>query len=344
MRSLGLAVALAALALTAAPALAADPLPVTDALPAGRVAMAPMTDLSFSAKIEVPVETAFVRVSTAAPGPDGQLMGQVAGGQMTRQPFGERMAWHLPAISSLRMRPGAYWWQVVGLVRTASGAMQELTSPPQRVELYFPSSWTRRAPIDRRFGRRGHARFLLSSRGIPQGVDPARLRTVVAVAARRWGLRLTGWTDRVAGARDHVNVAGFGPVPVAGALAVQADLYQRRYRVFRRCAERRRAGVVVQRTCGPLERQYLGKVRTDQDLIIRPDVSWAMGPARPPLDEFDLESVVVHELGHMAGNKKHTPRCSNGPMGPALAPGEWWRTPHDRYRRGCPLSAPRGVL
>jgi hypothetical protein len=263
---------------------------------------------------------------------------------MTRQAFSDRMAWHLPALSPIRTTPGTYWWQVVALVRSPSGVTERLASAVQRVEMYFPSAWSTRGPIDRRFGRHGHARFLLSSRNIPAGVDPARLRTIVAVSARRWGLRLTGWTDRVAGVRDHVNVAGFGTVPVSGALAVQADLYVKRYRVSQRCQVQRLNGVVVRRTCGPVQTHYVGRVLTDQDLIIRTDVPWGMGPARPALDEYDLESVVVHELGHMAGNHKHSPRCDNSPMGPALARGEWWRTPHDWYRRGCPLSAPRSVL
>jgi hypothetical protein len=160
------------------------------------------------------------------------------------------------------------------------------------------------------------------------------------VSARRWGLHLAGWAARRAGVRDRVNVAGFGPVPVRGALAVQRDMYSSRYRVSQRCTVRRLNGVVVQRTCGPVKRRFVGEVLTDQDLVIRPDVAWAMDPARPAADEFDLESVLVHELGHLAGNKKHTARCTNSPMGPTLGVGEWWRTPHDGYRRGCAPSRP----
>lgn len=344
MRSLGLVAAFAVLALTATPALAVDPLTVTAPSPTGRVAVAPMTDISFSAQLSIPVESAYVRLSAAPPGPDGALQGQADGGQMTKQPFSERMAWRLPASSPVRTRPRTYWWQIVGFVRTATGSTQQVVSPAQRVEIYFPSAWSKRGPIDRRFGRHGHARFMLSRSGIPATVNPERLKTIVAVSARRWGLRLTGWTGRRAGAQDHVNVVGFGAVPVAGALAVQGDLYEKHYRVFQNCKVQRLNGVVVQRTCGPVQRKFVGKVRTDQDLIIRPDVAWAIGPAYPALDEFDLESVVVHELGHMAGNKKHSPRCSNSPMGPTLALGEWWRTPHDWYRRGCPLAQPRGLL
>ena len=303
-----------------------------------------MTDIAFSAKLSVPVESAYVRVSATPPGPNGELIGSTEGGQMTREPFSDLLAWHLPVVSSIRANLGTYWWQIVGIVRTPNGLPQQVVGPVQRVDLYFPSSWSRRGPIDRRFGRHGNARFLLSSRGIPDGIDPARLQTIVAVSARRWGLRLTGWTSRPAGARDHTNVAGFGNVPAPGALAAQADFYERRYRFSRHCTEQRLNGVVIQRTCGPIQRQYLGKVLTDQDLVIRPDVPWAMGPARPTATEFDLESVLIHELGHMAGNKKHAPLCSNSPMGPTIGRGEWWRTPHDWYRRGCPLSAPRGLL
>lgn len=344
MRRFGLAAALATFALTAAPALAATPLALTEAAPTGHVPMAPMTDLTFTAGFATAVENPSITISDQPPGPDGVLPGGIDGGVMSTSPLGSSYRWHLPAQSSIRIRPGTYWWQVAAFQKNAAGGLDRVVAPAQRVELYFPSAWSRRGPIDRRFGRHGHTRFWLSSRGLPGGVDPGRLRTIVAVSARRWGLHLVGWTSKTAGVRDNVNVAGFGAVPVSGALAVQADLYTKRYRVFRHCTEQRLNGVVVQRTCGPVQQQYIGKVITDQDLIIRTDVPWAMGPARPGLDEYDLESVVVHELGHMAGNKKHAPRCSNTPMGRSLAMGEWWRTPHDWYRRGCPLSAPGGVV
>jgi hypothetical protein len=344
MRSFGFAAALAALALTAAPASAAEPLALTSASPAGRTALAPMTDVTFSAGFATAVESPSIRVSDQPPGPDGLLPTEIDGGPMGTSPLGSSYGWHLPAQSAIRIRPGTYWWQVSAFRRNAGGTLERAAAPAQRVDFYFPSAWSRRGPIDRRFGRHGHVRFWLSSRGIPDGVDPARLRTLAAVSARRWGLRLAGWTTRPAGAQDHVNVAGFGFVPSSGALAVQADLYQRLYRVSRRCSERRLNGVVVQRSCGPLQRRYVRTVVTDHDLIVRTDVAWAMGPVRPTRDEYDLETVLVHELGHMAGNHRHASRCANTPMGRAIAMGEWWRTPHDWYRRGCPLSAPGGVF
>ena len=75
-----------------------------------------------------------------------------------------------------------------------------------------------------------------------------------------------------------------------------------------------RAGVVVER-----------------DLALRTDENWAAGPDYPALDEVDLESVLLHELGHMAGNKRHRPRCTNSPMDEALGAGEWWRGSRDKW-------------
>jgi len=65
-------------------------------------------------------------------------------------------------------------------------------------------------------------------------------------------------------------------------------------------------------------------------------VSWQAGPEYPSGDEFDLETVLVHEFGHFAGNGRHVPgRCRNNPMVPTGADAEWWRSPNDWYRLGC---------
>ena len=45
--------------------------------------------------------------------------------------------------------------------------------------------------------------------------------------------------------------------------------------------------------------------------------------------------MLLHELGHMAGNKKHRPRCSNSPMIEALGAGEWWRGARDKWFGDC---------
>ena len=77
-----------------------------------------------------------------------------------------------------------------------------------------------------------------------------------------------------------------------------------------------------------------GKV-VESDLALRADESWAQGPDYPALDEVDLESVLLHELGHMAGNKKHRSRCTNSPMIEALGAGEWWRGARDKWFGDC---------
>jgi hypothetical protein len=51
---------------------------------------------------------------------------------------------------------------------------------------------------------------------------------------------------------------------------------------------------------------------------------------------MDLETVILHELGHVAGNRFHVPRgCADTPMVIGLATGEWWRSTTDFSYRGC---------
>ena len=62
--------------------------------------------------------------------------------------------------------------------------------------------------------------------------------------------------------------------------------------------------------------------------------------------------IVLHELGHFAGNKRHRPRCTSSPLVGALGRGEWWRTPRDFFFGGCSSAtaaaasrtAPRGFV
>jgi hypothetical protein len=45
--------------------------------------------------------------------------------------------------------------------------------------------------------------------------------------------------------------------------------------------------------------------------------------------------VLLHEFGHVAGNRRHAPRCRDTPMIVALGRGEWWRSPGDFSFRFC---------
>jgi hypothetical protein len=135
-------------------------------------------------------------------------------------------------------------------------------------------------------------------------VSAARFKALARRAAARWGLRAGGWTKRIAGVQDGHSVAGFSSDVPAGVLGLETDYV--------------RAGKIVER-----------------DLALRADENWAAGPGYPGLDQVDLESVVLHELGHMAGNKKHSARCANSPMDEALGAGEWWRGPRDKWYGAC---------
>jgi hypothetical protein len=73
----------------------------------------------------------------------------------------------------------------------------------------------------------------------------------------------------------------------------------------------------------------------ERDLALSADENWSAGPDYPALDEIDLESVLIHELGHMAGNRKHRRTCSNSPMIEALGEGEWWRGARDHWFADC---------
>ena len=77
----------------------------------------------------------------------------------------------------------------------------------------------------------------------------------------------------------------------------------------------------------------------ERDLALRADENWADGPDYPALDQVDLESVMIHELGHMAGNKRHAARCANSPLDEALAAGEWWRGTRDKWFGDCTSGA-----
>jgi hypothetical protein len=212
--------------------------------------------------------------------------------------------WRPDAAFLARRRPGTYWWQAY-LVGAAADGAEDPVGPVESFTVTAPKRTAGR--LTPRYGRTNHEDFYLSNRRFPTGVDPTRFRTVIKRSAARWGLKARGWTSAVAGRADGFQVAGFGRVPKK-ALAMQVDYVK--------------AGRVL-----------------DRDLIIRPDLPWALGPGYPAMDEYDLESVLIHELSHFAGNKRHRPRCVNSPLVEAMAAGEWWRGPRDRWSFGCSSAA-----
>jgi hypothetical protein len=213
--------------------------------------------------------------------------------------------------SVLGRRPGTYYVQAK--VQRPDGATVATAIVEFRITL--PSSWTRRTKIPRAVGRQGHRqRFSISTRGLPGDVTSSRLRSLLRTSAKRWNLRAGGTTTRTPGRQDGRNVVGFSDQLPAGTLGLQIDFRETRVRV--------RNGVLSRRT-----------IVTEQDLLLNDSVPWQPGPEHPSPSEFDLESTIIHELGHMAGNKRHAKRCQgiNSPMIDSIGSGEFWRTPFDRW-------------
>jgi hypothetical protein len=218
----------------------------------------------------------------------------------------------------LGRRPGPYYVQAQ--VQRPDGTV--VASDIVEFRITLPASWTKRGRIPRAIGRQGHRqRFAISTQGLPDEVGFDRLRSLLRTSARRWNLRAGGSTTRAAGRQDGRNVVGFSHDLPSGTLGLQIDFRQTRVRI--------RNGVRSVKT-----------VTTEQDLLLNDSVPWQQGPDHPAPSEFDLESTIVHELGHFAGNKKHATRCKgiNSPMIDAIDSGEFWRTPFDRW-----IDCPKGT-
>jgi hypothetical protein len=98
-------------------------------------------------------------------------------------------------------------------------------------------------------------------------------------------------------------------------------------------------GALAVTITGPLVRA--GRIQSiERDLILRADMPWQHGPAYPTRSEVDLQTVILHEFGHFAGNRRHVPRgCHDTPMVIGLGGGEWWRSTTDFSYRACGRTA-----
>jgi hypothetical protein len=204
--------------------------------------------------------------------------------------------------------PGTYFWQVI---RTDADGSCTATAPrrlvltaalPARPELAGLS----RERIPGRIGSSNGTTFSIRMGGIPAGVSHARVLALVRNSGRRWRLHSAGrlpGRPRFGNGRSEV---GFSTSQVPRqALAVT---------------------IIGRRRGGGLER----------DLILRADIPWQQGPDHPTRAQIDLETVLLHEFGHVAGNRFHAPRgCRDTPMVVGLATGEWWRSTGDFSYRAC---------
>jgi hypothetical protein len=266
--------------------------------------------LVFAVRTSAPAGSVAIRVSSSdETDTDGLLAGE--DGEWvdeTATPDGDGLqTWTAPASSLLRQRPGHYFWQAY-LAGAAADESEEPVGPVRELVVTQPMAYRGRGRLFPKFGHRGGASFYLSSAGFPATVTGKRFQAVAKKTGARWGLKALRWTTAVAGQQDGFNVAGFSSAVPKDVLGVETD-YTLRGRVIER------------------------------DLALNADENWFDGPDYPALDEVDLESVLLHELGHMAGNKRHRKRCANSPMIESLGEGEWWRGARDHWFADCTSTA-----
>lgn len=205
-------------------------------------------------------------------------------------------------------QPGTYFWQVIrtgpdgSCTATAARQLFLEAALPARPELAGLSQ----ERIPRTVGSSNGASFQIRTGGIPAGMSRVRFLALVRNSGRRWRLHSLGTLPgqpRFGNGRSEV---GFSTSQVPRqALAVT---------------------IVGRRRGGGLER----------DLILRADIPWQVGPDHPTRAQVDLETVILHEFGHVAGNRFHVPRgCRDTPMVVGLASGEWWRSTSDFSYRAC---------
>jgi hypothetical protein len=205
-------------------------------------------------------------------------------------------------------RPGTYFWQVHRAGAdgscTATEARRLTLTAAAIAAPELAGLSTERIPS--RIGRSNGATFVIRTGGLPASVTRARFLALVRNSARRWRLHSAGPLPGRPVFGNGRSEVGFSSAQVPpGALGVT---------VFGRPVGGRR----------------------ERDLILRAGVPWEQGPDHPTRARIDLETVILHELGHFAGNAYHVPRgCTDTPMIVALDTGEWWRSTTDFSYRGC---------
>lgn len=119
----------------------------------------------------------------------------------------------------------------------------------------------------------------------------------------------------------------------AGRLRSRIVVVPHRHTRIRRVPVTRRV-----RVCSP--GAPTSTVIDERDIRFLSPAPWQQGSDYPTLSQYDLESTVLHEFGHMAGIEgiegHYTDRCADHPLTLDSAPGEWWRSGSDRFRFGCP--------
>lgn len=271
--------------------------------------------------------SAVVRVSRSS-GVDaaGRLGSDVLTGYMTKYSDGA-FRYTTYSFQNFADSPGTYYWQVelTNYSVTAYSGVQTLTVTSAQGA--NAQGGVTRSRIPRWVGVSGRGSYVVNdSFGIPDEVSGGYFRELARLSGWRWGMSYAGTTPRVAGGRDGTNAVAFSYLMPSGALGVTTTWtrpIKRRVRVCKRGKCRR----VTKRVW----------VITEQDIQINGIIAWEQGPPYPLRDTFDLESVLVHEFGHMASpaGNRHFDGCRNSPMVRSAGGGEYWRSESDWARRGC---------
>jgi hypothetical protein len=271
--------------------------------------------------------SATVRVSrSSALDARGRLGSDVLTGYMTKYSDGA-FRYTTYSFQNFAGTPGTYYWQVelTNYSVTGYSGVQTLTVTPA-VGANAQGGVTR-SRIPRWVGVSGWGSYVVNDTfGIPDEVSGSYFRELARLSGWRWGMTYAGTTSRFAGGRDGTNAVAFSYLMPDGVLGLTSTWTRASTRKVRTCRRgkcritRKRVNVIV-----------------EQDIQINGIVLWEEGPPYPLLNRFDLESVLVHEFGHMAAPTRnlHFVGCRNSPMVKSAGGGEYWRSETDWARRGC---------
>lgn len=245
------------------------------------------------------------------------------------------------ATDRARLSPRAVRRLVVAALVVASAYAVPGVAVPARAAVTDDT-----APIPASVGPPGSGGFLVSTTGIPAGVPAARFVAVAQRSGERWGLRFLGVTTLAPVTGDGRNVIGFGTTTIegAGAEATSAPISSvsrsrrcARVRIARRVRVALGGATTLVRRVRTVRRCRVAVARmrvVEHDVIIGAALAWQAGPAHPSAWQVDLETVLLHELGHVAGSD-HADGCLSTPMWATLELGDWWRGPGDWHRAAC---------
>jgi hypothetical protein len=205
-------------------------------------------------------------------------------------------------------------------------------APPPAIDFYAGLSTE---PIPRYVGRQARGfRYSVSTDGTPPTVGAGRWAAIARRSGSRWGMRQVGTAYGRPYSGDGSVEVGWGWLP-RRSLGLETDRYRYIYKVLRRPRWICNRFPDGRRSCRWGRRKLVRSRLVDADLIMNRGVWWQPGPAYPSDAEIDLETVVLHEMGHLAGNAGHARRCRTTPMVESLATGEWWRSSGDWYFKEC---------